>query len=100
MKAALGNYFNSSESQQQRESVSASEGLAEQKEEAEDEGVEPETEPKEQVKFKKSPVHEQYQPTQPLVASFVLNQVCSLVVRTKMCRYYHFFFLKPFHNVC
>ena len=72
MKAALGNYFNSSESQQQRESVSTGEGVMEQDEPAEDDGEEPEG----QIKFQKSPVHEQYQPTQPLVASFVLNQVC------------------------
>ena len=77
MKAALGNYFNSSESQQQRESVSTGEGVMEQdepEEDAEDDGEEPE--PEGQIKFQKSPVHEQYQPTQPLVASFVLNQVC------------------------
>ena len=77
MKAALGNYFNSSESQQRRESVSTGEGVMEQDEpaeDAEDDGEEPE--PEGQIKFQKSPVHEQYQPTQPLVASFVLNQVC------------------------
>ena len=45
----------------------------EQTEEVQEEGMEGETEG--EVKFKKSPVHEQYQPTQPLVASFILNQV-------------------------
>ena len=79
MKAALGNYFNSSESHQQRESVSTGEGGMEQDEAAEDAEDDAEKpEPEGQIKFKKSPVHEQYQPTQPLVASFVLNQVCWL----------------------
>ena len=63
MKAVLGKYFNSSESQQQRESVSTGEGVMEQDEsaeDAEDDGEEPE--PEGQIKFQKSPVHEQYQP--------------------------------------
>ena len=80
MKSALGNYFNSPESQQQpKEGAEVTDGAEDpdgQMEEVEEEGM-MEVEMEGEVKFKKSPVHEQYQPTQPLVASFILNQVSS-----------------------
>ena len=82
MKSALGNYFNSPENQQQQPGESADPAAVDgvtilskaALEERQGEGLDEDTAEAE-MKFKKSPVHESYQPTQPLIASFILNQV-------------------------